>query len=69
MDNYWYSFICSYLLDIKRQVMGKLIVKHQGKSHEYLINTMLKDNVIDKIVEDILKWFPSDAEVDFIELW
>lgn len=49
--------------------MGKLIIRHQGESHEYLINTSLKDNVIDKIVEDIIKWFPSDAEIDFIELW
>jgi len=45
--------------------MGKLIV--DGK--EYLINTQLADHVIDKIIADILKWYPQDANVEFIELY
>lgn len=49
--------------------MGKLTIKHKGELHEYLINTRLKDCVVDAIIKDILKWFPLDAEVNFEELW
>lgn len=49
--------------------MGKLIITHRGETHEYLVNVALKDNIVDKIIEDILKWFPSDAQVEFKELW
>jgi len=45
--------------------MGKLIVN--GK--EYLINTKVADHVIDKAIADILKWYPNDAIVDFVELY
>lgn len=59
----------STLMTLLKNKMGKLIIRHQGESHEYLINTRLECNVVDNIINDILKWFPSDAEVDFIELW
>lgn len=49
--------------------MGKLIIHHNGEVLEYLINTSLKDEIVDKIVNDILKHFPSDAYIDFIELF
>ena len=31
----------------------------------YLINTDLADHVLDGVCRDILKWYPSDANVEF----
>jgi len=47
--------------------MGTLVIEYDGKRKEYLINTRVLPHVMDKCVEDILKYYPSDAFVDFIE--
>jgi len=49
--------------------MGQLIIYHKGQRLEYLINTKVANNVIDKAIEDILKCFPSDAIVEFNKLF
>ena len=49
--------------------MGKLIITYKGKQYEYLINTVVPDHVSMQAIEHILKWFPKDAPVDFIELY
>lgn len=49
--------------------MGKLTITYKGKQHEYLINTQVDAHVMDKAIEDILKYFPKDAPIDFEELW
>ena len=33
--------------------------------NRYLINTDLAQHVLDGVCEDILKWYPSDANVEF----
>jgi hypothetical protein len=48
--------------------MGTLIITHKGVKHEYLMNTKVMPHVFDKAAEDILKWFPEDAHVDFVEV-
>ena len=47
--------------------MGKLRVLYKGKSYEYLINTEVEDFVTDKAIEDILKYYPKDAEIDWVD--
>lgn len=47
--------------------MGKLRVLYKDKWYEYLINTEVEDFVMDKAIEDILKYYPKDAEIDFVE--
>ena len=47
--------------------MGELRVLYQGKWHEYLINTEVEDFVMDKAIEDILKYYPKDAEIDWVD--
>ena len=47
--------------------MGELRVLYQGKWHEYLINTEVEDFVMDKAIEDILKYYPKDAEVEWVD--
>ena len=47
--------------------MGKLIVLYKGKWYEYLINTEVEDFVMDKAIEDILKYYPKDAEIDWVD--
>lgn len=49
--------------------MGELIVKYKGKDLSYLINLQVADNVQDKVVGDILKYFPPDVEIEFKELY
>ena len=49
--------------------MGKLMVTYKGETLEYLINTEVQPHAVDKIVEDILKHYPADVPVDFVELW
>jgi len=48
--------------------MGTLIINHNGVKHEYLMNTVVAPHVFDKAIEGILRHFPLDAHVDFIEL-
>ncbi len=47
--------------------MGKLRVLYEGKWYEYLINTEVEDFVMDKAIEDILKYYPKDAEIDWVD--
>ena len=47
--------------------MGELRVLYQGKWHEYLINTEVEDFVMDKAIEDILKYYPKDALVEWVD--
>ena len=49
--------------------MHKMLLTYKNKTFEYLINTQVQPHVQDKIVEDILKHYPSDIPVDFVELW
>jgi len=45
--------------------MGELIIYHKGERLVYLINTEVKDHVMQKAIDDILKWFPSDSLIEF----
>ena len=47
--------------------MGKLRVLYKSKWYEYLINTEVEDFVMDKAIEDILKYYPKDAEIDWVD--
>jgi len=49
--------------------MGKLRILYKGKWQEYLINTQVKEHVMMKAIEDILKHFPKDAQIEFDELY
>lgn len=49
--------------------MGELIVKYKGNNLSYLINLKVESHVQDKAVEDILKYFPPDVEIEFKELY
>tara|TARA_R110002124_G_scaffold145084_1_gene310276 strand:+ start:868 stop:1062 length:195 start_codon:yes stop_codon:yes gene_type:complete len=49
--------------------MSKMIVTYQGKSLEYLINTQVEPHVADQTVASILKYYPEDVPLDFVELW
>jgi len=49
--------------------MGKLTVTYKGKQIEYLINTQVENHVSMKAIDEILKYFPKDAPVDFVELY
>ncbi len=47
--------------------MGKLRVLYKGKWYEYLINTEVEDFVMDKAIEDILKYYPKDSEIEWVD--
>ena len=49
------------------QQMGELKVLYKGKWYEYLINTEVEDFVMDKAIEDILKYYPKDAEIEWVD--
>jgi hypothetical protein len=49
--------------------MGELIVKYKGEDLSYLINLKVADHVQDQAVQDILKYFPHDVEIEFKELY
>ena len=49
--------------------MGKLRILYKGEWQEYLINTQVAEHVMMKAIEDILKYFPKDAEIEFDELY
>ena len=47
--------------------MGELKVLYKGKWYEYLINTEVEDFVMDKAIEDILKYYPKDSEIEWVD--
>lgn len=47
--------------------MGKLRILYKNKWYEYLINTEVEDFVMDKAIEDILKYYPKDAEIEWVD--
>ena len=47
--------------------MGKLRVLYKSKWYEYLINTQVEDFVMDKAIEDILKYYPKDSEIEWVD--
>ena len=47
--------------------MGKLRILYKCKWYEYLINTQVEDFVMDKAIEDILKYYPKDAEIEWVD--
>ena len=47
--------------------MGKLKILYKGKWYEYLINTEVEDFVMDKAIEDILKYYPKDSEIEWVD--
>ena len=47
--------------------MGTLRILYNGEWKEYLINTQVDDHVMMKAIEDILKYFPQDAQIEFDE--
>ena len=47
--------------------MGKLRVLYKGKWYEYLINTEVENFVMDKAIEDILKYYPKDSEIEWVD--
>ena len=49
--------------------MGKLFITYSGKKIEYLSNTQVENHISMKAIEDILKYFPKDAPVEFEELF
>lgn len=44
-----------------------MVVTSQTERRSYLLNNELAPHVLDKMVEDILKHWPKDALVDFID--
>ena len=42
-----------------------MTILYKCKWYEYLINTQVEDFVMDKAIEDILKYYPKDAEIDW----
>lgn len=44
---------------------GKLKVLYKNKWYEYLINTQVLPHVMDKTIEDILKYYPPDSIIDW----
>ena len=49
-------------------MINKLIVSHNNKQNEYLINTELEPDVLDWVIEKrILSYYRADAHVDVIE--
>jgi hypothetical protein len=49
--------------------MGKLRILYKGKWQEYLINTKVEEKVMMKCIEDLLKHFPKDSQIEFDELY
>jgi len=45
--------------------MGTLKVLYKDKWYEYIINTQVSDFVMDKAIEDILKYYPKDAVIEW----
>lgn len=49
--------------------MGELIIKHKSETLSYLINLQVAEHVQDQAVQDILKYFPPDVDIEFKELY
>ena len=49
--------------------MHKMLVTYKNKTFEYLINTQVEPHVQDQTVASILKHYPADVPLDFVELW
>ena len=47
--------------------MGELKVLYKGKWIFYLINTDAEDHIIDDCVQLILRDYPKDAEIDWVD--
>lgn len=47
--------------------MGELRVQYQGKWYEYLINTDAEDHIIDDCIQLILRDYPKDALVEWVD--
>ncbi len=47
--------------------MGELKVLYKGKWICYLINTDAEDHIIDDCVQLILRDYPKDAEIDWVD--
>ena len=47
--------------------MGELKILYKGKYHRYLINTEVEDHVMMTCIENLLKHFPKDAEIEWID--
>ena len=45
--------------------LAKMNVTYKGKVYEYLINTEANYFQMDKTVEDILKHYPPDVQIDW----
>lgn len=49
--------------------MAELIISYNGKKLQYLINTVVKIEQQEKVINDILKYFPPDVEFEINELY
>lgn len=49
--------------------MAELIIFYNGKNLRYLINTVVKIEQQEKVINDILKYFPQDVEFEINELY
>jgi len=49
--------------------MAELIISYNGKKLQYLINTVVKIEQQEKVINDILKYFPQDVEFEINELY
>jgi hypothetical protein len=49
--------------------MAELIISYNGKNLQYLINTVVKIEQQEKVINDILKYFPPDVEFEINELY
>lgn len=54
---------------IKNAKMAEMILNYKGKRLKYFINLQTKQHVQDQTVENILKYYPSDIEIEFNELY
>ena len=47
--------------------MVKMVVSPlRGKSVDYLLNDQLAPNVLDSVVEGILRYYPADVKIDIV---
>lgn len=49
--------------------MNKLIISYKGKDLEYLINAVVPIEQQEKVINDILLYYPPDVEYEIIELY
>ena len=49
--------------------MHKMLLTYKNKTFEYLINTQVEPHVADQTVASILKHYPEDVPLEFIDLW